>query len=73
MCRAVKTACAIAKNIGFVIATVGLFVCRRVLGAMENSYPALSEYEKYEMYQHAVKVVDNMMILNNGVDQLKSQ
>jgi hypothetical protein len=73
VCSGVKTVCAIAKNVGFVIATVALFVSRRVLGAMENSYPAMSEYEKYEMFQHAVKVVDNMKILNHGVDQLKRQ
>jgi hypothetical protein len=66
MCRAVKSACAIAKNFAFVIATVGLFVARRVLSAVENSYPAMSEYEKYEMYEHAITVVDNMKVLNNG-------
>ncbi|CAB9521743.1 expressed unknown protein [Seminavis robusta] len=68
-----KTLCAFAKNILSYAALLAFFVARRVYTALEHEYPSISDYEQYEVYYNVKVVYDNMVVLSDSLEQIKTQ
>ncbi|CAB9498747.1 expressed unknown protein [Seminavis robusta] len=71
---AVKTGCAIGKNIAVVILAVILWTASRILEYMVYADPTpLGEFEKHEIYENVMTLYDNMVLLQEGFEVIGGQ